>query len=115
VSLSWWCARLPVSGVALAVVIHRPGRTAGPAAKAPDDHTPDRTHGTRRAKRATEPSKVVVLTQVHTFNGAHTPGLRIADVTPEGFLIRVNELYATNVKSDGTHGNETVGWFATTV
>jgi hypothetical protein len=60
-------------------------------------------------------SEIVVLAQVQTFNGSHTPGLRIAEVTPQGFLIRINELYGTNIKSDGVHTRETVGWFATTV
>lgn len=60
-------------------------------------------------------AEVVILAQLQTFNGPHTPGLRIADVTPQGFLIRMNEVYATDAKSDGTHGNEKVGWFATTV
>ncbi|MFF0561472.1 hypothetical protein [Streptomyces sp. NPDC004266] len=62
-----------------------------------------------------EGAEVVVLAQVQTFNGPHTPGLRLANVTREGFLIRMNELYGTNVQSDGTHGNETVGWFASTI
>ncbi|MGW9123233.1 hypothetical protein ACWGRV_42815 [Streptomyces sp. NPDC055663] len=62
-----------------------------------------------------EGAEVVVLAQVQTFNGAHTPGLRIANVTAEGFEIRMNEIYATNALSDGTHGNETAGWSASTV
>ncbi|NGO67228.1 hypothetical protein [Streptomyces boncukensis] len=60
-------------------------------------------------------SEVIVHAQVQTFNGAHTPGLRLADVSADGFLIRMNEIYATNAKSDGTHGWETVGWTAHTV
>ncbi|WP_443075103.1 hypothetical protein [Streptomyces sp. NBC_01435] len=61
-------------------------------------------------------STVIVVPFVQTFNGADTPGLRIADVTTAGFRIRINELYANGkVTSDGTHTTETVGWIASTV
>ncbi|GHE39025.1 hypothetical protein GCM10017673_46790 [Streptosporangium violaceochromogenes] len=63
-------------------------------------------------------SKVIVLPFVQTFNGPETPGLRIADVTNEGFSIRLNEVLLSavrNIKSDGTHAAETVGWLASTV
>lgn len=56
-----------------------------------------------------------MLAQVQTFNGPHTPGVRIANVTRTGFLIRLNELYGANTLSDGVHAQETVGWFASTV
>ncbi|MFY1675634.1 hypothetical protein [Streptomyces sp. WMMC905] len=61
-------------------------------------------------------STVVVIPFVQTFNGPDTPGLRIADVTPVGFKIRINELHAHGeVTSDGAHTTETVGWIAGTV
>ncbi|MFV2121956.1 hypothetical protein ACE14D_27440 [Streptomyces sp. Act-28] len=63
-----------------------------------------------------EGSEVIVLTQVQTFNGPHTPGVRIANVTRTGFHIRMNELFgANNIRSDGPHALETIGWLATTV
>ncbi|CAL9336836.1 hypothetical protein [Streptomyces sp. enrichment culture] len=60
-------------------------------------------------------SEVIVLAQVQTFNGPDTPGVRIANVTRTGFLIRLNELYGANTLSDGVYAQETVGWFASTV
>ncbi|MEV4397175.1 hypothetical protein [Nonomuraea sp. NPDC049607] len=61
-------------------------------------------------------AQVVVIPAVQTFNGPYTPGLRIADVTHQGFKIRFNEVLVTGtVKSDGYHAVETVGWIATTV
>ncbi|MFD8525529.1 hypothetical protein ACFV2D_36940 [Streptomyces capillispiralis] len=61
-------------------------------------------------------SLVIVLAQTQTFNGPETPGIRIHDVTPTGFLIRLNEVNVNaNVRSDGRHTTETVGWVATTV
>ncbi|WP_431810011.1 hypothetical protein [Jejubacter sp. L23] len=58
-------------------------------------------------------SRVVVFAQTNTFNGPDTPGIRIADVTPEGFSVRINELVAKGSPvSDGTHTQETVAWFA---
>ncbi|MFI1865764.1 hypothetical protein [Streptomyces jumonjinensis] len=61
-------------------------------------------------------SQVVVLPLTQTFNGPQTPGIRIHDVNPQGFLIRLNEVFVNNaVKSDGTHTTETIGWLATTV
>jgi hypothetical protein len=59
---------------------------------------------------------VIVVPFVQTFNGPETPGLRIADVTPTGFKIRLNELVGGGKAiSDGMHASETVGWIATTV
>jgi hypothetical protein len=59
---------------------------------------------------------VIVVPFVQTFNGAETPGLRIADVTTTGFKIRFNELVGGGKAiSDGTHTYETVGWIASTV
>lgn len=59
---------------------------------------------------------VAVVPMVQTFNGPETPGLRIADVTTKGFLIRFNELMAGGkALGDGTHVNERVGWVAFTV
>ncbi|WP_328957267.1 hypothetical protein [Kitasatospora purpeofusca] len=61
-------------------------------------------------------SEVIVVPFVQTFNGADTPGLRIADVTTVGFKIRINEIHVNGkVTSDGTHASETVGWIASTV
>ncbi|MEU9337232.1 hypothetical protein AB0D49_29410 [Streptomyces sp. NPDC048290] len=61
-------------------------------------------------------AEVVVFPFVQTFNGPDTPGLRIADVTPTGFKIRMNELVGTGRPlSDGLHTVETVGWIASTV
>ncbi|MFE2936857.1 MULTISPECIES: hypothetical protein [unclassified Streptomyces] len=61
-------------------------------------------------------SQVIVLAQAQTFNGTETPGIRLHDVTPSGFFIRFNEVNVNaNVRSDGTHTTETVGWVATTV
>ncbi|MGA4800512.1 hypothetical protein [Streptomyces lavendulocolor] len=60
-------------------------------------------------------SQVVVFPQTQTFNGPETPGIRIHDVTETGFLIRLNEVLAGAVKSDGTHTTETIGWLAATV
>ncbi|GGZ24017.1 hypothetical protein GCM10010300_79450 [Streptomyces olivaceoviridis] len=59
---------------------------------------------------------MIVLAQTQTFNGPETPGTRMHDVTPEGFLIRLNEVDVNaEVRSDGRHVSETVGWVATTV
>ncbi|MEU1388104.1 MULTISPECIES: hypothetical protein [unclassified Nonomuraea] len=60
-------------------------------------------------------SRVIVIPFVQTFNGPETPGLRIADVTPHGFRIRINEILAGATKSDGLHARETIGWLAATV
>lgn len=61
-------------------------------------------------------SQVIVIPFVQTFHGPDTPGLRIADVTIDGFLIRMNEVVAAgrNV-GDGQHTTETIGWVAHTV
>lgn len=51
-----------------------------------------------------------MLAQTQTFNGPETPGIRLADVNNEGFLIRFNEVNVNaNVRSDGLHTTETVG------
>ena len=66
-------------------------------------------------------SKVIVVPMVQTFNGAHTPGLRIANVTNVGFMIRMNEVVCqqpgqpTQPLSDGSHVNESIGYVAFTV
>ncbi|MFE4594807.1 hypothetical protein [Streptomyces laurentii] len=60
-------------------------------------------------------STVVVLPFTQTFNGPETPGIRIADVTTAGFLIRFNEVRMSTGASDGRHVEETVGWIASTV
>jgi hypothetical protein len=61
-------------------------------------------------------STVIVIPAVQTFNGPQTPGIRIANVTTQGFLIRLNEvLVSSDIKSDGVHATETVGWIAATV
>jgi predicted RNA-binding Zn-ribbon protein involved in translation (DUF1610 family) len=66
-------------------------------------------------------SKVIVIPMVQTFIGAHTPGLRIANVTNTGFKIRMNEVVCqqsgqpTQPLSDGKHGKESIGYVAFTV
>ncbi|HUQ69351.1 MAG TPA: hypothetical protein VM165_07510 [Planctomycetaceae bacterium] len=60
-------------------------------------------------------AKVVVVPFVQTFNGPDTPGLRLADVTHTGFMIRMNELVGNggkSVLSNGLHCAEEVGWIA---
>jgi hypothetical protein len=63
-------------------------------------------------------SKVIVIPMVQSFNGAHTPGLRIADVTNIGFKIRINEVvcqppgHPSHPLSDGTHVTESIGYVA---
>ncbi|MFH8471722.1 hypothetical protein [Streptomyces sp. NPDC018000] len=60
-------------------------------------------------------AEVIVLPLTQTFNGPETPGIRVHDVTERGFLIRLNEVNVNaNVKSDGKHTTETIGWLATT-
>lgn len=60
-------------------------------------------------------STVIVTANVQTFNGAETPGVRIADVTEKGFRIRINELVGGGKAiSDGRHAEETIGWIAAT-
>ena len=64
-------------------------------------------------------SKVAVVPMTQTFNGPQTPGLRIADVTPTGFKIKINETVVDksgthNALSDGIHAQETIGWIAFT-
>ena len=61
-------------------------------------------------------SKVIVIPMVQTFDGPHTPGLRIADVTNTGFKIRINELVTNKgALSDGVHNKELIGYVAFTV
>ncbi|MER7931977.1 hypothetical protein AB0N99_26995 [Streptomyces sp. NPDC093272] len=61
-------------------------------------------------------SQVIVLTQVQTFRGPDTPGVRIHDVNVNGFKIRLNELVGSGgALADGRHTAETIGWVATTV
>ena len=59
-------------------------------------------------------SKVAVLVTMQTFNGCHSPGLRVADVTPTGFKIRENEIVAQGqgALSDGVHLSEGIAWLA---
>ncbi|WP_293021823.1 hypothetical protein [Moorena sp. SIO3I8] len=62
-----------------------------------------------------EGSDVIVIPMVQTFNGADTPGVRIADVTTESFKFRMNELVRGGPRqalSDGPHTTETIGWIA---
>jgi hypothetical protein len=60
-------------------------------------------------------SEIGVTASVQTFNGQDTPGLRIADVTPTGFKIRLNELVAAaKPLSDGAHTEEVVSWVTST-
>lgn len=61
-------------------------------------------------------STVVVIPMVQTFNGPHTPGIRISDVTETGFKCRINEVVTANgALSNGTHRREDIGWIAFTV
>lgn len=62
-------------------------------------------------------STVIVHATVQTFNGPETPGLRLHDVQPTGFLVRLNEINGSRDvgTSDGTHTTETIGWTAYTV
>lgn len=66
-------------------------------------------------------SKVIVIPMVQTFNGAHTPGIRIANVTNVGFMIRMNEVviqppgHPSHPLSDGIHENESIGYVAFTI
>ncbi|MFB6814085.1 hypothetical protein ACFCV8_06030 [Streptomyces sp. NPDC056347] len=59
-------------------------------------------------------SEVIVVPMTQTFNGPETPGIRIADVTVNGFKIRFNEVRMGTQGSDGRHVEETVGWIAGT-
>ncbi|GAB2891994.1 hypothetical protein GCM10022245_29090 [Streptomyces mayteni] len=86
------------------------------------DNATERTGGnTSTFTRVTFPTpfpagtEVVVLPLTQTFNGAETPGIRIHEVTREGFYIRFNEVVMGSSNSDGKHTEETVGWLATTV
>lgn len=66
----------------------------------------------------------VVIAQVQTFVGSDSPGLRLQNVTNEGFEVMMYELQASRatstvvgdlgkVLSDGVHPNaETLGWIA---
>ncbi|MDJ0556979.1 MAG: hypothetical protein QNJ68_21555 [Microcoleaceae cyanobacterium MO_207.B10] len=61
--------------------------------------------------------KVVVIPMTQTYNGIQTPGLRIRNVSPEGFEIRFDEIVGVRVNqisysSDGNHADEVVGWAA---
>jgi hypothetical protein len=65
-------------------------------------------------------TNVVVVPMTQTFNGPQTPAIRIADVTPTGFKIKMNEVVvdksgAHNALSDGIHAEETIGWIAFSV
>ncbi|MCT7377962.1 hypothetical protein [Chelativorans salis] len=63
-------------------------------------------------------SKVIVITETQTFHGPDTPGIRLADVTPAGFKIRINELVGSSggkenqAMSNGIHVAERIGWVA---
>lgn len=70
------------------------------------------------------PTTPVVFSQIQTFVGADTPGLRMQNVTSKGFEVRMDELQASNATSskqgdlgrflsDGIHPNaEVLGWIA---
>lgn len=65
-----------------------------------------------------------VFAQIQTRNGADTPGLRLQNVTNEGFEVRMDEVIASNatssekgalgrIESDNQHPNaETLAWMA---
>lgn len=61
-------------------------------------------------------SQVIVIPMTQTFNGSHTPGIRIAEVTITGFKIRFQELRGRQPDlADGIHTTERVGYVAYTV
>ena len=65
-----------------------------------------------------EGAKVIVIPMVQTFDGADTPGIRIADVSNTGFKIRMNEIVDQGRLAhdyEGRHGPETIGWVAFTL
>jgi len=64
-----------------------------------------------------------VFVQIQTYGGGDTPGLRIQNVTHEGFEVRMDEIQGSycssgtvgdlgTVKSDGSHNPETLAWMA---
>jgi hypothetical protein len=55
---------------------------------------------------------VIVLPWVQTFNGGQTPGVRIKNVTLEGFEICILEIVGGGIVADGVHNDETMGWLA---
>ncbi len=66
----------------------------------------------------------IVFAQTQTFRGPDTPGIRIQNVSANGFEVRMDELQASGATSstqgslgrfvsDGVHPNaETLGWVA---
>ena len=54
----------------------------------------------------------MVLTTIQTYEGNVSPGLRIKDVTRQGFLARFDELITGVNTTDGRHLPEIVGWVA---
>ncbi|MFP5271765.1 lamin tail domain-containing protein [Coleofasciculus sp.] len=60
-------------------------------------------------------TQVAVIPMTQTYNGQETPGLRIRNVTSEGFEIRFDEIVAQGHSADGAHLDETVAWIAYSV
>lgn len=83
----------------------------------PGDHRPEHLTFTMVSFPTLFPqgSQVVVCPLTQTFNDPETPGIHIHDITNTGFLIRLNEVVAGAVKSDGKHTIEIIGWLAATV
>ncbi len=54
----------------------------------------------------------IAFAQVQSYNGAQTPGLRIRNVTHEGFEMRMDEVISSGETADGTHAAEDVSWIA---
>ena len=69
-------------------------------------------------------STPIVFAQIQTFKGPDSPGIRIQNITPFGFEVRMDELQASGATSsvqgslgkfvsDGIHPNpEILGWIA---
>ena len=51
----------------------------------------------------------MVFPLAQTFNGPETPGIHIHDVTNAGFLVRMNDVNAGSVTSDGQQSTVAVG------
>ena len=80
----------------------------------------DRIDDTWQAVKFSPPfpqnARVIVIPMTQTYNGFEPPGLRIQNVTHEGFEIRFDELvFGSNlgrIETDGFHVDEAVGWVA---
>ena len=84
-----------------------------PALKA--DRRSDTWHSVRFDPPFPQNTQVAVMPMTQTYNEKETPGLRIRNVTPEGFEIRFDEVIAGGRSADGMHLDETVAWVAYTI